>query len=232
MSMPPGSTYGQLLAQSPEASSYMPDRVHGFLIHHKSLQASNDNGNNPLFGYDGFAQAFNSVTTFPFKFAVRGSDGRVAQGMALNETAFDIKDSRIFSLDMVLAVVKCNGLTVQDLEDNNNPGKSATPYNCLPQQAQDVMKDVLMAIGDYTPPLDATPTLTPAGTSMTPTPLGPAPLPGMAPALAIDDAMLGDFKDFFDPDMDALGNIDNAVVAGDAEGTQRTKKGQGKKKQH
>ncbi|KAG5725109.1 hypothetical protein E4T56_gene10294 [Termitomyces sp. T112] len=88
-----------------------------FLAHHKNLWAPNDNGADPPFAYDTFAQAFNSINAFPFKFARKGEDRQIAKGTDINEAAFDVGDLAIFDLSTAIEMVQHNGMTVQNHKD-------------------------------------------------------------------------------------------------------------------
>ncbi|KNZ72231.1 hypothetical protein J132_04142 [Termitomyces sp. J132] len=155
-------------------------QVHGFLAHHKNLQAPNNNGVDTPFAYDTFVQAFNSTNTFLFKSARKGEDGQIAKGTDINEAAFDVGDSALSNLSTAIKMVQRNGLTVAIQLWNSREAEEhweCMKLNCsvvdnvfvrhvIPQQAQQVIEDVLTAVKDYVPPAQYTPAvMTPAPTA-------------------------------------------------------------------
>ncbi|KAG5349590.1 hypothetical protein C0989_002921, partial [Termitomyces sp. Mn162] len=195
-----------------------------FLAHHKNLWAPNDNGADPPFAYDTFAQAFNSINAFPFKFARKGEDRQIAKRTDINEAAFDVGDLAIFDLSTAIEMVQHNGMTVQNHKDKC----LFTGAHEAQSQAQQVIEDVLMAVRDYAPPAQNTPavmepahaipivdlSLTPAPTVQL-TPVASTPnLPASGTVSpTIDKLFDGKLEDFLDADLDAPGEPDEEMVA-------------------
>ncbi|KAG5352314.1 hypothetical protein C0989_002849 [Termitomyces sp. Mn162] len=175
-------------------------QVHGFLAHHKNLQAPNNNGVDTPFAYDTFVQAFNSTNTFLFKSARKGEDGQIAKGTDINEAAFDVGDSALSNLSTAIKMVAIQLWNSREAEEHwecmklncsvvdnvfvrhvvrghcgcsRNCGghhvsydRTPNPYAQIPQQAQQVIEDVLTAVKDYVPPAQYTPAvMTPAPTA-------------------------------------------------------------------
>ncbi|KAG6866891.1 hypothetical protein C0993_007363, partial [Termitomyces sp. T159_Od127] len=121
-------------------------------------------------------------------------------------------------------------------------------YASLPQPAQEVLKDVLMAVEDDRPL--AQPVVTALATTMVHHPMAQDIAPqgtfttGLVQDLAIQpfastpvtlaahNAILGELEDFFDLDADAPGKFEDAVALSKMEELQQLRKGHGKKKQH
>ncbi|KAG5725230.1 hypothetical protein E4T56_gene10157 [Termitomyces sp. T112] len=124
--------------------------------------------------------------------------------------------------------------------------RTPNPYAQIPQQAQQVIEDILTAVKDYVPPAQYTPeVMTPAPAvrvvdlslmlaptaPSTPVALTPNPPVSGAASSAINDLFDGELEEFLDTDLDAPGELeDDTVALSESEEVQQVRRGRGRKK--